>query len=106
MLISIKNKNECVKGREDMEGKSRLECKNFLVKAFLGKQVGTLKVLRTFIFIKSSNTRQLSYLNPLPLEGTGQKWHPGLPGLQAVASEVRELCPTYKQPMVVNGWEE
>lgn len=57
MLISVKNKNECVKGREDMEGKSRLECKNFLVKAFLEKQVGTLKVLRTFIFIKSSNTR-------------------------------------------------
>lgn len=57
MLISIQNKNECLKGREGVEGKNRRECKHFLVKAFLGKQVGALKVLRTFVFIKNSNTQ-------------------------------------------------
>lgn len=57
MLISIQNKHECLKGREGVEGKNRLQCQHFLMKAFFRKQVGALKVLRTFIFIKSSDTR-------------------------------------------------
>lgn len=52
MLMSMQNKHECLKGREAMEGKNRLQCPRFLMKAFFGKQVGALKVLRTFIFIE------------------------------------------------------